>query len=332
MHFRHSFRWIWLGLITTLPLALGSSLTWAQEKGKWINISDSVIAQLAQDGKKPGEYGPTSGVAVDRSNGDVYLCINGQGLWKSTDQGGKFERVDGGQISGRCETGFAIDIDPAGERLACFPVYGSAAIGTKRGTQWQKSTAEHIDAIAVDWATSSLLAIKHESGGTLIFSPDSAKTWKTIGKGFSGAGLFDANTFVAVNGSGIQRSSDAGATWTKVSDLKATGQAMRVFHGTGYWVGDKGVLVSHDKGLTWSLLGSEVKCTLGPYFGKDEKQILVGTKKGLMETSDAGQTWKLVAPLPPGIDGGLMSHIGWDPARDIFYIGRMTQPTYKFQR
>jgi photosystem II stability/assembly factor-like uncharacterized protein len=332
MHIRFTVRRLLLGLLVILPIASVVPPAWGQEKGKWVKISDSVIAKLAQDGKKPGEYGPTSGIAVDRSNGDVYLCINGQGLWKSSDQGVSFARVDGGNISGRCETGFAIDIDPAGKRLACFPVYGSAALGTDGGTKWQKSTAEHIDAISVDWATTSLLAIKHESGGTLIFSPDGAKTWKTIGKSFFGAGLFDPQTFVAMNDQGIQRSTDGGATWTKVSDLKATGQAMRVFNGNGYWVGDQGLLVSRDKGLTWSLLGSEVKCTLGPYFGKDEKQILVGTKKGLLETTDAGQTWKMVAPLPAGIDGGIMTHIGWDPARDIFYIGRMTQPSYKLQR
>jgi hypothetical protein len=303
-----------------------------QEKGKWINISDSVIAKLAQEGKKPGEYGPTSGVGVDRSNGDVYLCINAQGLWKSSNQGSSFDRIDGGTISGRVETGFAIDIDPDGNRLACFPVYGSAAIGTAGGTKWQKSTAEHIDAVAVDWASMGLLAIKHESGGTLIFSPDGAITWKTIGKGFSGAGLFDSRTFVGMTEKGIQRSTDGGKTWIVVSDLKATGQAMRVFNGVGYWVGENGLLVSHDQGTTWSQLGTEVKCTLGPYFGKDEQHLLVGTKKGLVETSDVGHTWKFAAPLPPGIDGGIMCHIGWDPVRDIFYVGRMTQPTFKFHR
>jgi hypothetical protein len=323
-------------LLLSLGMVLGSlqavSTVHSQEKGKWINVSDSVIAKLAQEGKKPGEYGPTSGVGVDRSNGDIYLCINAQGLWKSVNQGSSFDRVDGGTISGRVETGFAIDIDSAGKRLACFPVYGSAAIGTEGGTKWQKSTAEHIDAVAVDWTSMSLLAIKHESGGTLIFSPDSAKTWKTIGKGFSGAGLFDAQTFVGITSKGIQRSTDGGATWTVVSDLKATGQAMRVFNGVGYWVGDNGLLISKDKGATWSPSGTEVKCVLGPYFGKDEQHILVGTKKGLMLTTDAGQTWNLAAPLPPGIDGGFMCHIGWDPARDIFYMGRMGQPTYKFHR
>lgn len=304
----------------------------AQEKAKWLNISDHVVAKLAADGKKPGEYGPAAGVAVDRTNGDVYMVIAAQGLWKSTDHGTSFERVDGGTISGRVETGFAMDVDPDGKRLACFPVYGSAAFGTDAGRKWQKSTAEHVDCIAVDWATTSLLAIKHESDGTLIHSPDGGKTWKTLGKGFTGAGLFDAQTLVSVQDKGIQRSTDGGGTWTKVSDLKPTGQAMRVFKGVGYWVSDQGLLVSRDQGQTWRLLGSEVKCALGPYFGKDEKSILVGTKQGLFETTDAGQTWNSAAPLPPGIDGGFMCHFGWDPVHNIFYAGRMGHPTYKWHR
>jgi len=315
-----------LALLSDAPAASG------QEKGRWVNVSDSVVAKLAKEGKKPGIYGPTSGVAVDSTNGDVYLIINDQGLWKSVDQGASFERIDQGAISGRCETGFAMDVDPAGKRLACFPVYGSAALGANGGKTWQKSSTGHIDCIAVAWPDTSMVAIRHESGGTLILSPDGGKTWKTLGKGFDGAGIFDAQTIVGVKSAGIVRSTDGGQTWVDVPGPKPTGKAMRLYKGAGYWVSDNGLLVSRDKGATWTLLGSPVKCTLGPYFGKDAKHIVVAGKQGLMETADGGQTWKLAAPLPPGIDGGLMSQVGWDPINDVFYCGRMGQPTFKYQR
>jgi len=39
-----------------------------------------------------------------------------QGLWKSTDHGADIRRVDDKKIGGRCETGFALNFDPAGKR------------------------------------------------------------------------------------------------------------------------------------------------------------------------------------------------------------------------
>jgi photosystem II stability/assembly factor-like uncharacterized protein len=269
----------------------------------------------------------------------MVVCDNG--LWKSTDHGATFARVDGGAVTGRCETGFGIDIDPAGGRLACFTVYGNSALSFDAGKTWMRSKASHLDCIAVHWLepkdpidippAESLLSIKHESGGVLIFSRDNGTTWKTLDKGFNGVGLFGAKTFVAFKDGGILRSTDAGQSWTQVSELKPSGKAMRVFNGVGYWVSPQGLLVSRDKGITWSLLGSQVECSLGPYFGKDERQIVVMGKQGIMKTTDAGQTWKLAAPLPPGVDGNYMCQCGWDPINDIFYAGKMGKATFKYQ-
>ena len=62
---------------------------------------------------KPGYPGKTAGVTVDPANGDLYMVVPDQGLWKSTDHGKSFARIDGKKIGGRCETGFALDFDPA---------------------------------------------------------------------------------------------------------------------------------------------------------------------------------------------------------------------------
>jgi hypothetical protein len=316
-----------------LFLVAGALSARADEKGKWISISDDVIAKLGRDGKKIGWPSLTGGVGVDPTNGDVYMMVCDNGLWKSTDESKTFERVDSGAIGGRCETGFALDIDPHGKRIACFPVYGPAASSLDAGKTWQKSTAQHVDCIAVAWPDLAMLSIKHESGGELIYSADGGRNWKSLGKAFEGVGLFDAKTLLAYNpADGILRSLDAGATWKTTSALKATGKAMRVLNGIGYWIGDKGVLVSRDKGATWELLGSPVSCMVGPYFGKDDKHLVVFGKQGAMETTDAGRTWKTAAPLPPGIDGNYMCNFGWDPVRDIFYVSKMGKPTFKYER
>jgi hypothetical protein len=54
---------------------------------------------------------------------------------------------------------------------------------------------------------------------------------------------------------------------------------------------------------------------------------------GIRETSDAGKTWKLIAPLPPKFDipkpGGWFTTVAWDPAHHLFYTSHMGLPTYK---
>src|SRR3954465_3072956 len=81
---------------------------------EWTNISEPVTSQV-----KPGYAGPTAGVVVDPANGNVFMVVNDQGLWRSKDHGATFARCDNSAIGGRCETGWALQADPAGKRLAC---------------------------------------------------------------------------------------------------------------------------------------------------------------------------------------------------------------------
>src|SRR5581483_4285123 len=96
----------------------------AQQSAAWVNISDAVVNPLIKSGTKIPWPGGTAGVAVDRASGDVYMVVTGLGLWRSADHGQTFARVAEGKISGRCETGFALNFDPAGSRYACFTLDG----------------------------------------------------------------------------------------------------------------------------------------------------------------------------------------------------------------
>jgi hypothetical protein len=84
--------------MSILGMALAACLCGTQEKGQWVNISDSVTSKVEQ--KWPFL---AAGIAVDPASGDVYLVISGAGLWKSTDHGKSFEQVDQGKVGGRCE-------------------------------------------------------------------------------------------------------------------------------------------------------------------------------------------------------------------------------------
>lgn len=313
---------------TLLLLAALASSAFA---GEWTNISETVTAQV-----KPGYGGPTAGVVVDRSSGDVFMVVSDQGLWRSSDHGATFARCDGGAIGGRCETGWALQADPAGKRLACFMIYGSSASSTDGGRTWTKFKTSHLDFGAVDWADTGrrLLALRHESGGLLTTSDDGGETWKDLEKGFSGCGVIDRATFLATKEKepGIFRSTDAGATWTKVFAETPTAAVPVVFDGAAYWPTGKGVLVSRDNGTTWSTVGQPVEAMFGPIFASADHFVVAG-KSGFSETKDGGKTWHPAAPLPAGFGIGRVGpNYAWDPRADIFFASTMTKPTFKLHR
>ncbi len=296
----------------------------------WVNISDSVTSQV-----KPGYAGPTAGVTVDPVSGNVYMVVNDQGLWRSQDHGATFARCDGKAIGGRCETGWGLQMAPGGKRLACFMIYGDSAATADGGQTWTKFKTSHLDFGSVDWSDTGkrYLAIRHESGGLLTTTEDGGAAWTDLQKGFAACVVLDHMTFVATKAKepGIFRSVDAGVTWTQVSTETPTAGVPGIFNGVVYWPTGKNLLVSHDKGVTWTT-GAAVDATLGPYFAGADHFVVVG-KSGFSETNDGGQTWRAAAPLPPGFN---VNRVGacytWDPKADIFYASAMTKPTFKFER
>ncbi len=314
----------------------------AAKGGGWIDISAKVLKGLAAEGKKPGYPGKTAGIAVDRTTGDVFMIVPDQGIWRSSDHGDTFARIDGGKIGGRCETGFALNFDPKGKRLACFMLDGPSGYTLDDGKTWNamQGNGRGWDAASVDWSAEkpvNIFALRHESGGEIYTSADLGKSWKFKGKGFASVGIFDAATFVATKEreNGIFRSTDGGASWQKVSEHQPGGRDIRILDGAAYWTSSEGLLVSRDAGKTWGVQGAAVECSYGPYFGKDPRHIVVVGKKGLFESTDGGASWALAAPLPAGFAvamPGWFLNFGWDPAANIFYISKMGQPAYKYQR
>src|SRR4051794_33845905 len=76
--------------------------------GQWVNIPAPILKNLTAEGKKFGFSGQTAGVVCDPANGDVYMIVNGLGIYKSTDHGASFTRSDNNTIGGRCETSFSL--------------------------------------------------------------------------------------------------------------------------------------------------------------------------------------------------------------------------------
>src|SRR5438132_5911740 len=265
-------------------LALCATFAQAQQPAaNWINISNPIVQKLTDAGKKIAWPGQTAGVAVDPSTGDVYMIIPDQGIWKSSDRGATFSRADNGEIGGRCETGYSVNVDPAGGgRLACFMLDGKCAMTLDGGKTWQpfKGVGRNWDFAAVDWSQKepkSIFAARHESGGEMYTSNDGGKSWKQIGKDpkYTAVGIFDEKTLVTTKGEGILRSTDFGTTWEKVSDLQPTGRVMKIYKNVAYWIVKDGLITSTDQGKTWKKFGSNVESGWGPFFSDDPKHFML---------------------------------------------------------
>jgi len=313
-----------------LLLVVFASGSQAAEKEVWEPISAEVLSKV-----KPGYPGKTAGVTVDPATGDVFMCIPDQGLWKSTDHGDTFVRADKGEIGGRCETGFALNFDPAGKRLMCFMIYGSSGWTDDGGKTWHASKVSHLDFGAVDWHASGkcFLSIVHEKGGQLTLSTDAGASWKDLDKGFTHVGIVSERILLGSRGKGIVRSEDGGKSWTSVSETTPAASVMKVRDKVCYWPSEKGLLTSKDEGKTWSVPGQAQPGVVGPLCGKSAEHMIVVAKDGLHETKNGGESWKLIAKLPDGFSvGGVGPNYAWDPEADIFYASSMGKDTFRYRR
>jgi hypothetical protein len=104
----------------------------------WMEITSSLVASLMNSGAKPVCPGGCSGVVVNRLNGELMVKVVGYGLWRSSDQGGSWQRMDHHTISGRDETGWATSVDQnSPQRMASISLDGSAG-WTIDGLNWKK--------------------------------------------------------------------------------------------------------------------------------------------------------------------------------------------------
>ena len=347
-----------------IPVLLTFCVLFPASAAEWVNISDPLMAKLTAEGKKPAWPGQTAGIAVDRTTGNLFVVVAGLGLYKSTDHGATFARCDDGKVGGRCETASALNLDPATSRMACFMLDGKCGMSLDGGESWQpfKDVGRNWDYAAVDWTVEKpqvIYAARHESGGETYVSTDAGASWTMLAKDKAfdpqGAlGVVDANIFLTSKGDGLHRSTDQGKTWSKVSDFTPVSRVMQTFNGAHYFFATNPIdpadtkkrkpatyesflIVSRDKGQTWTRQGTMTDAAWGPYFGKDEKHLItVGKKSVILESTDAGQTWKEVIALPKkGFDTnrqGWFTNIAYDPRADIFYISRMGQPAFKYER
>jgi photosystem II stability/assembly factor-like uncharacterized protein len=274
-------------------------------------------------------------MAVDQQRGSLHAFMtfgkNRKGIIGRSDDGGTtFKPV--GEWAGEFVRSASMCVEPApGGRLARFCLYGGPiGCGMLEGPagdwscfpEWKP---KNFEVGSIDWENTgkAVLAFGHEDGGRLALSVDGGKLWKEVGKGFKPpVGIIDAQTLFACKwGKGLMRSDDGGATWTTVLDMKVDAcQAVTIRKGIAYLANDEGLQVSTDKGMTWRQLAKEEHAD-GPYFGKDDGNLLLVCERGIIETKDNGVTWKVVAPYPPEAEK-TRNCFAWDSVHRTLYVAR----------
>lgn len=296
--------------------------------------------------EKPG-YGGLSGVVVDHATGEVYVCLSDRGLYRSKDQGKTWMKLAHGPAKGRTEWPGCLQIDPTSKskRLVAATVYGGPiAVGALDGGDWKllDNKSSHIDWCAVDWADPEqhfILALKHESGGTLLASADGGKSFTEVGKGYGPAWVFDSKTAVVAEAKtkdkskpGLLRTTDGGKTFEPSGAYSAT--ALPKWREDAlYWLVDGALIRSTDAGKAWDKVCDIKEGRYGPIFGKDAKQMFVLTGAGVVETTDGGATWSKPIGPPAALKGvSALTWIDYDPVNEVLYIMKMGSDLYRMEQ
>lgn len=343
-----------IGSITQIFLLWNVLLGWwpqsALAEEKWTEITTKLLEKIKQEGLEPAWPGGCSGVILNRRNGEITVKVVGHGFWRSDEEGDSWTRIDEGTISGRDETGWATHVDQADpNRIVSFSLDGTAG-WTLDGKQWTRfaDLGRNWDYGSVHWGEkkpATIIAAKHETEppGEVYVSTDAGETWQQLsihllkerGK-ISMLGAMGGGTLIYSIGEGIKRSTDFGKNWTKVSDSNPQTRVPVYFQETYYLGTDSGLLVSTDQGGTWKKQGDSVNIWLGPFFGENEKQMLVVGKAGVFRTKDQGESWTRVADLKPKDQGFLFTPnwfgcYAWDPIKNALYASSMGNQVFRLK-
>jgi hypothetical protein len=311
----------------------------------WANITGD-FAGMASD------CGQLNGVFPSPWKDLLIVGVNRQGLYSSTDGGDTFTKL-GAQIKNAAtyvlfdpihpnvfwESGIYGWKDPWTEGVfyttndgTSFTSFLDLAITRSDCATVPPCGQSHNDSISVDFTDqcrATMVAGGHEQKDTLFMTNNGFQTFSDkvtfpAGLGFCTAALvIDSTTFVvgcgaAYNGgsAGTVRSTDAGTTWTKVSDSGGVGQYLWASDDSIYWRKDGGGMIrSTDHGATWAdVAAAGVAGGTNPIELPDGR-IVSSAGTAIKITTNQGGSWQTVGTTLPYEPGG----VAYSPFRKAFY-------------
>lgn len=131
---------------------------------------------------------------------------------------------------------------------------------------------------------------------------------------------------------GIVRTTDGGKSFQPVADF--TMQWPPRWHaGALYWLTDGQLVKTTDMGATWTKVCELKDGRLGPVSGKNEKHLFVLTGKGIVESADGGATWSAPHSIPKELKGvSPLTWLDYEPKSDALYVMKMTSELYVWNR
>lgn len=254
--------------LLTLPLLLLAK-TEAQTPGQWQNVTPNGLAArgIAADPSHPGWV--YAGLQIK----DVYNS-GGQGIWKSTNYGATWGRVDQ-PWAGDCGSFNGIPMSLAvgsNGTVWAVNVYGcdqGVLRSTDGGVNWTNTKVGDFNNVSVDASNPNHIIAGYHSRHDICNDPcdtgiveslDGGSTWRTTatvaGAGWSQWAHFVTPTTWLVLGhaGGLYRTDNSGASWTRVAAFAGTifsGDIILV-NGAVYVGFDQGILRSTDNGLNWT--------------------------------------------------------------------------------
>jgi hypothetical protein len=202
------------------------------EPGIWENVTPDGI-DLSPSYNPADSFGVQDVLADPVNPGTFYAFVCYQGVWKTTDYGTSWAKVD---TDGDLEQGrpWGEAIAPDGSYMLACTGYGTARWGawksTDGGVTWEKyEIVDNSDPYMFDIDKNDkdhVLSTSH-SVGNVYESTDAGETWADkgdAGVGHSGYVFFITSTtwlMVAQSGGGgTRRTTNSGASWSDVGDME----------------------------------------------------------------------------------------------------------------
>lgn len=298
-----------------LSVALACLVAFAGETAAWKNAAGDL---------NPGDWskGGIWKLAAWPGKDEIVASMRSQGLFSTKDGGATWKRMGEPGKTSPAKAGQAVQFvfDPKNkDTFWTSGMYGYGVwVTTDGGATFSplgKFPNNHAEGIAVDFTDperKTLLVGLHEQVNSLHKSVDGGKTWVKIGDKIPPETNFthdpiivDSKTFLIDCGgwkkdvkSGIFRSTDAGETWTEVSNLGPWSNPVVTTKGDIFWntLWEYPLIVSRDKGLTWEKVGGPVRGRISELPGG--RLVGLGGSQVYLSKDD-GKTWAPIGePVP----------------------------------